>query len=112
MYGPVFPSNVVASTLRVDANSEFVASYTMKPISCGNYYFLVLKAAKVTGPNQSEKAAEIAVPTAPEKSSDYLLPDIEPGGEVKKKRKPAAKSISVPGNEDDSLGIVQPEFGF
>lgn len=47
------------STLRVDANSEFVASYTMKPISCGNYYFLVLKAAKVTGPNQSEKAAEI-----------------------------------------------------
>lgn len=48
-----------SSTLKVDANSDFVSSYTMKPISCGNYYFLVLKAAKVTGPNQEEKASEI-----------------------------------------------------
>lgn len=46
-------------TLVIKDGTDFVKSYTMKPISAGNYYFLALKAHRTLDHNLSDKKAEI-----------------------------------------------------
>lgn len=57
----IFISNEDSKDALVVSNdiNQFNTSYTMKPISCGNYYFLALKVSNQVGKNQSEVTAEI-----------------------------------------------------
>lgn len=42
-----------------DSADDFYKSYTIKPISCGNYYFLMIKFKQTVGDNLSDVKAEI-----------------------------------------------------
>lgn len=75
-------NSTLATYLKVDSTkleinsdpTKFAKSYTVKPISCGNYYFLMIKFSETVGKDLSEIKDEVA-----EAKLNSLLEDEENG---------------------------------